>query len=71
MSSDVGEFRPSTDIRLSELSDHVTIVTAYYYIPEYKKRGSTDQMSTHDMYRQVGYKSVFVILIDVFVTVVG
>lgn len=53
MSSDVEDFRPATDIRLPELSDQLTVVTAYFYIAEYRKRGSSNTLSTRDLYRQV------------------
>jgi hypothetical protein len=55
MSSDVAHFRPAIDIRLSELTDRLTVVTAYFYIPEYQKRGSSSTLSTRDLYRQVKF----------------
>ena len=53
MSPKFDDFNPSTDIRLSELSDQLTIVTVYFYIPEYRRRGASDSLSRRDLYRQV------------------
>lgn len=53
MAADDGVFRPSINIQLPDLSSQLTVVTAYFYIAGYRKSGSSDKLSTHDLYRQV------------------